>query len=349
MLVPLAPPLHSSTLPLMPAPAASAAAPAAAAAASKKEQEAAKRARRRAAQKAIKQEHKAKEDEWRKEAAAAGGKREKSEGEVSDEQKDGSSGSNGTAHMDLSADGSEARVKSESGSASSAAAPEVIVEDLIDVSSNPAFAEFSAVLSAFHKRAEESTKAASGDADEEQTADQHIKSKEERIDDELREQSGEGAGGASETLSKRKQKERDRLAISDLKQLVAKPEVVELHDANSADPKLLVYLKSYRNSVPVPSHWSQKRKYLQNKRGYEKPPFQLPACIENTGITKMRGAQQEKDKDATNKQKQRAKMQPKMGTTHSASERRMLVVLHRDCSLFLCCCCCLCVFRQDRY
>ena len=29
-------------------------------------------------------------------------------------------------------------------------------------------------------------------------------------------------------------------------------------------------------SVPVPKHWSQKRKFLQGKRGIEKPPFALP-------------------------------------------------------------------------
>jgi hypothetical protein len=34
-------------------------------------------------------------------------------------------------------------------------------------------------------------------------------------------------------------------------------------DATSADPKLLVFLKSYRNTVPVPRHWCQKRKFLQ--------------------------------------------------------------------------------------
>jgi len=47
-------------------------------------------------------------------------------------------------------------------------------------------------------------------------------------------------------------------------------------DVTAADPKLLVHLKSYRNTVPVPPHWSQKRKYLQAKRGIEKPPFELP-------------------------------------------------------------------------
>lgn len=34
-------------------------------------------------------------------------------------------------------------------------------------------------------------------------------------------------------------------------------------DATAADPKLLVFLKSYRNTVPVPRHWCQKRKFLQ--------------------------------------------------------------------------------------
>jgi splicing factor 3B subunit 2 len=37
--------------------------------------------------------------------------------------------------------------------------------------------------------------------------------------------------------------------------------------------------------VPVPAHWSQKRRYLLYKRGVEKPPFKLPSFIEKTGIT----------------------------------------------------------------
>ena len=53
-------------------------------------------------------------------------------------------------------------------------------------------------------------------------------------------------------------------------------------------------LQAYRNSVPVPRHWSQKRKYLQGKRGIEKPAFQLPDYIEATGIGEMRKAYQEK-------------------------------------------------------
>jgi len=37
------------------------------------------------------------------------------------------------------------------------------------------------------------------------------------------------------------------------------------------------------NTVSVPRHWSQKRKYLQGKRGIERPPFGLPDFIEATG------------------------------------------------------------------
>lgn len=46
--------------------------------------------------------------------------------------------------------------------------------------------------------------------------------------------------------------------------------------------------------MPVPRHWSQKRAYLQGKRGIEKPPFKLPDYIEATGITDMRDAYLEK-------------------------------------------------------
>ncbi|KAK2661535.1 hypothetical protein Ddye_000109 [Dipteronia dyeriana] len=59
-------------------------------------------------------------------------------------------------------------------------------------------------------------------------------------------------------------------------------------DAIAADPKLLVFLKAYRNTVPVLRHWCQKRKFLQGKRGIEKQPFQLPDFIAAAGIAKIR-------------------------------------------------------------
>ena len=77
-------------------------------------------------------------------------------------------------------------------------------------------------------------------------------------------------------LSKKKQKKMQRLTVAELKQLVAKPDVVDGVDVTANDPRLLVAMKSYKNTVPVPAHWSLKRDYLGNKRGIEKPPFQLP-------------------------------------------------------------------------
>lgn len=77
-------------------------------------------------------------------------------------------------------------------------------------------------------------------------------------------------------------------------QLVARPDVVEMHDVTAQEPKLLVHLKATRNTVPVPRHWCFKRKYLQGKRGIEKPPFELPEFIRRTGIQEMREALQEK-------------------------------------------------------
>ncbi|XP_022886326.1 splicing factor 3B subunit 2 isoform X2 [Olea europaea var. sylvestris] len=114
-------------------------------------------------------------------------------------------------------------------------------------------------------------------------------------------------------VSNKKKKLQRRMKIAELKQICSKPDVVEVWDATSADPKLLVYLKSYRNTVAVPRHWCQKRKFLQGKRGIEKQPFQLPDFIAATGIEKIRQAYIEKEDSKKLKQKQREKMQPKMG------------------------------------
>lgn len=101
-------------------------------------------------------------------------------------------------------------------------------------------------------------------------------------------------GDQQPKLSKKKLKQQTRLSVATLKQLVQRPDVVEMHDVTAQDPKLLVYLKSIRNSVPVPRHWCAKRKYLQGKRGFEKPAFDLPDFIKRTGIQSMREAVQEK-------------------------------------------------------
>lgn len=97
-------------------------------------------------------------------------------------------------------------------------------------------------------------------------------------------------------LSKKKLKKMTRLSVAQLKQLVSRPDVVEMHDVTAQDPRLLVHLKATRNTVPVPRHWCFKRKYLQGKRGIEKPPFELPDYIKATGIMEMREALAEKVK-----------------------------------------------------
>jgi len=114
-------------------------------------------------------------------------------------------------------------------------------------------------------------------------------------------------------LSKRQKRLRNRMSVAKLKTLVRRPDVVEACDTTAPNPELLVYLKAYRNTVPVPRHWSSKRRYLAGKRGVEKPPFKLPEYIEATGIAKIRQAIVERDAERSRKATSRLKLQPKMG------------------------------------
>jgi splicing factor 3B subunit 2 len=114
-------------------------------------------------------------------------------------------------------------------------------------------------------------------------------------------------------ISKRKTKQMIRMTVAQLKQSVKRPDVIESWDNTSSDAKLLVYLKAYRNTVPVPRHWCAKRKYMSSKRGYEKPPFKLPEFIEATGIARIREAVMERESAKSMKGKQRDKVRPKMG------------------------------------
>ncbi|KAI0192400.1 hypothetical protein EV127DRAFT_510676 [Xylaria flabelliformis] len=131
-------------------------------------------------------------------------------------------------------------------------------------------------------------------------------------DDNIPDEEDENQSGQNK-LSKKKRKMLNKLSIAELKALVKKPEVVEWHDTSSSDPRLLVQIKAQRNVVPVPSHWSLKREYLSSKRGIEKPAFKLPKFIADTGISEMRDAVLEKQAEQSLKQKQRERVQPKMG------------------------------------
>lgn len=132
-------------------------------------------------------------------------------------------------------------------------------------------------------------------------------------DDEEDEKEKEAEKNGQPKLSKKKLKQMTRLSVAALKQLVNRPDVVEMHDVTARDPKLLVHLKATRNTVPVPRHWCAKRKYLQGKRGFEKPAFDLPDFIKRTGIQGMREAVAEKEANKSLKQKMREKVRPKMG------------------------------------
>ncbi|XP_026494329.1 splicing factor 3B subunit 2 [Vanessa tameamea] len=121
------------------------------------------------------------------------------------------------------------------------------------------------------------------------------------------------AADEKDRLSKRKLKKLSRLSVAELKQLVARPDVVEMYDVTARDPRLLVQLKAHRNTVQVPRHWCYKRKYLQGKRGIEKPPFDLPDFIKKTGIMEMRASLQDKEETKTLKAKMRERTRPKLG------------------------------------
>ncbi|OAL01720.1 DUF382-domain-containing protein [Phaeosphaeriaceae sp. SRC1lsM3a] len=114
-------------------------------------------------------------------------------------------------------------------------------------------------------------------------------------------------------FSKKERKRMSKLTVAQLKSQVEKPELVEWTDVSSTDPRLLIAIKGSKNVIPVPNHWSLKREYLSSKRGIEKPPFALPKFIQETGIAEMRDAVLEKQAEMTMRQKQRERVQGKLG------------------------------------
>ncbi|KAJ3354135.1 hypothetical protein HDU83_005741 [Entophlyctis luteolus] len=174
------------------------------------------------------------------------------------------------------------------------------------------FAELSGVFSRFEelavaKTAKQEDAADSNDGGQENNA---LKTNSETAGDD---EEDNAEAEAKAIASKKKKKLEQRLSIAQLKQIVLKPDVVEWVDITAANPTLLVHLKSCRNSVPIPIHWQQKRKYLQGKRGIEKSAFDLPDFIKQTGIMDLRQAVKDKEDSAKLKSKQRERVQPKMG------------------------------------
>lgn len=193
----------------------------------------------------------------------------------------------------------ESDAPAESKSQSKAADP-IIVDDSFD-NDDPAFAAFKDIFSKF---------GASLDQDE-VAKEANAGNKGEIIydDDDIPDEEDESAP----KMSKKKRKQLNKLSVAELKALAKIPEVVEWQDTSSNDPRMLVQIKSQKNVVPVPSHWSMKREYLSSKRGIEKSQFRLPQFIAETGIAEMRDAVLEKQAEQSLKQKQRERVAPKMG------------------------------------
>ncbi len=115
-------------------------------------------------------------------------------------------------------------------------------------------------------------------------------------------------------LSKRQFKKLYSIPLYVLKSETKRPELVEWIDANSSDPRLYIYMKTMHNAVPIPSHWNSKKSFLSSKRGIERPPFELPQFIKDTGILEMRQTGPDAEEDtSTLKQKMRERVQPKSG------------------------------------
>lgn len=117
----------------------------------------------------------------------------------------------------------------------------------------------------------------------------------------------------AKNYSKRQLRQSLRPDVAELKRRVRRPDLVEAHDITAPDPDFLIYLKGLPGTVPVPRHWGRKRNYLQGKRGFEKPPFQLPDFILKTGIAALRDTISEAEASKSAKQANRARVAPKMG------------------------------------
>mmetsp|Transcript_36098 Transcript_36098/g.81440 ORF Transcript_36098/g.81440 Transcript_36098/m.81440 type:complete len:751 (-) Transcript_36098:143-2395(-) len=172
--------------------------------------------------------------------------------------------------------------------------------------SDPVFAAMRSVFQRFEVQEEE---------EEEPEDDAVDPNKRRRNKEKLRAREPEEESDDDEMagLSRKRRKEMNRMSVAMLKSLVRRPDVVEVWDTHAPDPRHLVFLKAYRNTVTVPRHWSHKRRYMAGKRGVEKPPFKLPEYIEATGIAKIRQAIMEKESSKGLRAKARDKVRPKVG------------------------------------
>eukprot|EP00924_Labyrinthula_sp_SR-Ha-C_P014007 maker-scaffold_5-snap-gene-20.11-mRNA-1 protein AED:0.00 eAED:0.00 QI:78/1/1/1/1/1/2/12/528 len=116
-------------------------------------------------------------------------------------------------------------------------------------------------------------------------------------------------------ISKRQKKLLSQETVSTLKTLVPRPDLVTAHDVNSTDPKFLVYLKSLSNSVPIPTHWDAKHRYLQQNRSRTHTKYSLPDFIRDTSVNRIQKTvnSMSSSRNKTAKQLARERTRPKIG------------------------------------
>ncbi|ODV86389.1 hypothetical protein CANARDRAFT_27611 [[Candida] arabinofermentans NRRL YB-2248] len=185
------------------------------------------------------------------------------------------------------------------------------LDDLVD---DPKFAEFKSILRKFQIQHQPESEVppendAKGDimySDDEDGKSKQVKNTEDEEDEDDYDEEDQDT-----KLSKRQLRKLYKIPLGILKAESANPELVEWSDADAPDPRLLIYMKLQHNAVQIPKHWSSKRGYLAGKRGIERPPFELPKFILDTGILEMRDTTAEDE--STLKQRMRERVQPKMG------------------------------------
>ena len=136
------------------------------------------------------------------------------------------------------------------------------------------------------------------------------------IDEDLNEENNETDNNEPTVeiqVSKQQVKKYGRPTIGMLKSISRRPELIEPFDNHAPDPFILAEIKNMRNIVPIPTHWSQKRKYLNYKKGSEVSRYRLPLYLEKTGIPRMRQAIIEFEEKRSLSQKQRERARPKTG------------------------------------
>lgn len=192
---------------------------------------------------------------------------------------------------------------------------DIQVETLDDSAEN--VKEFNAILKEFHDLEQKQLDDDDDDDDYGKETTREIAIKDESkgtlIKSSDSKQPSTSSRNEKKLLSKRQFRKLYQIPLAILKIEASRPEIVDWMDADAPDPRMLIYLKSTHNAVPVPPRWRYSRgKTASIKREVlSKEPFELPGFIQQTGILAMR--ETTGDNEDTLKQRMRQRVQPKMG------------------------------------